>query len=273
MIRYSLTVYKQEDSLMSWKFGQAINIGKRSEQQDRLGLFSSKNGTRHLLVVADGMGGLEQGAKAAQIVINTAEHAFSQGKITNPELFLENIIHQAHQSINALKLEASTVPGTTCVLLYLDKTEAYWAHIGDSRLYHFRQGLLINRTVDHSAMQLMIDQGLVEDNSDEANALQNQLYKRLGGDNDPEPDFNSCDLEPGDLFMLCSDGLWQAIEDKQVLGILEEHPLDQDGPEQLINLALKNGGSNCDNISVMLSENLQKPQKSYLGKVSSFFKV
>lgn len=256
---------------MSWKFGQAINIGKRSEQQDRLGLFSNKKGTRHLLVVADGMGGLQQGAQAAQIVIDTAEQAFSEDKIVNPELFLENIIHQAHKDINTLERNASSAPGTTCVLLYIDQSEAYWAHIGDSRLYHFRQGQLINQTLDHSAMQLMIDQGLVENNTDEANALQNQLYKRLGGDNDPEPDFNLSDLEQGDLFMLCSDGLWQSIEDEQVLGILEEHPLDQDGPDHLVNLARQNGGPNCDNISVMLSQNLQKPKKNYLGKVSSFF--
>lgn len=252
---------------MPWKFGQALNIGKRSEQQDRLGLFSNKKGNRHLLVIADGMGGLQQGAEAAQMVIDTAEQVFTGRKIPSPELFLENIIHVAHKRINTLEQNASSAAGTTCVLLYIDESEAYWAHIGDSRLYHFRQGELINQTIDHSAMQLMIDQGLAENNSDEANAVQNQLYKRLGGSNDPEPDFNSSDLEAGDFFMLCSDGLWQAFGDKQILDILEAQPIDQDGAEHFINLALQQGGPSCDNISVILSQNLQNSKKSWLSKI------
>lgn len=253
---------------MPWKFGQALNIGKRSEQQDCLGIFSNKKGTQHLLVVADGMGGLHQGAQAAQMVIDTAEQAFTEcKKIPNPELLLENIIHKAHKRINTLEQDASSTAGTTCILLYIDESEAYWAHIGDSRLYHFRQGALINQTIDHSAMQLMIDQGLAESDSDEANAVQNQLYKRLGGSKDPEPDFNSSDLEAGDFFMLCSDGLWQAFDDKQILDILEKYPIDQDGPEHLVNLALQHGGSNCDNISVVLSQNLKNSKKSLLSKV------
>ena len=257
---------------MPWKFGHAINIGKRSEQQDRIGVFHARNCKRHLMVVADGMGGLEQGAQAAKIVIDTAKEKFTKRRISNPELFLESICHQAHKSINALESDASSAPGTTCVILYIEKSEAYWAHIGDSRLYHFRQGQLINQTLDHSATQLMIAQGLVEKNGNAVNSLQNQLYKRLGGDKDPEPDFNSSTLENGDIFLLCSDGFWQSIEHEQILSILKDYPVDQDGPERLVNLALQNGGPNCDNISVMLGQRMKKPQKNCFRKISTFFK-
>ena len=250
---------------MLWKFGQAINIGKRSEQQDRVGVFHARNGKRHLLVLADGMGGLQQGAQAAQIVIDTAKDAFTKRRISNPELFLESICYQAHKSINALEPDASPAPGTTCVILYIDNNEAWWTHIGDSRLYHFRQSKLINQTLDHSALQLMITQGLVEKNSNAANSLQNQLYKRLGGDKAPEPDFNSSTLENGDIFLLCSDGFWQSIAHEQILNILNDHPIDRDGPERLVNLALQNGGSDCDNISVMLGQRMEKPQKTVSG--------
>lgn len=257
---------------MGWKFGQALNIGKRSEQQDRLALFHSKNGKRHLMVVADGMGGLENGAQAAQIVIDTAENHFYKKSFSSPELLLQDIITQAHEQINALEIK-SAVPGTTCVILYIDINMAYWAHIGDSRLYHFRNWQLLNRTVDHSAMQLMIDKGIYEENSEEANAMQNQLYKRLGGELFPEPDFNSCTLESGDMFLLCSDGLWQAISHDKILEVLEEHPLDQDGPEQLIDIAIKNSGTNCDNISVLISQIIGTPKKSTFSKYVMTFSV
>lgn len=256
---------------MPWKFGHAINIGKRSEQQDRIGVFHTRNCKRHLMVVADGMGGLEQGGQAAQIVIDTAKEKFTKRRISNPELFLESICHLAHKSINALESNASSAPGTTCVILYIDKSEVYWAHIGDSRLYHFRQGQLINQTLDHSATQLMIAKGLVEKNGNTVNSLQNQLYKRLGGDKDPEPDFNSSTLENGDIFLLCSDGFWQSIAHKQILSILKDYPVE-DVPERLVNLALQKGGPNCDNISVLLGQMMKKPQRNYIRKISAFFK-
>jgi serine/threonine protein phosphatase PrpC len=215
--------------------------------------------------VADGMGGLQKGAQAAQLVIDTAKKAFTKRRISNPELFLESICYQAHKSINTLEQDASPDPVTTCVLLYIDKNEAYWMHIGDSRLYHFRKRKLINQTLDHSAMQLMIAQGLVEKNSNAANSLQNQLYKRLGGDKAPEPDFNSSTLENGDIFLLCSDGFWQSISHEQILNILKDHPIDQDGPEKLVNLALQNGGTDCDNISITVGQKMEKPQNTVSG--------
>jgi serine/threonine protein phosphatase PrpC len=255
---------------MPWKFGQAINIGNRSEQQDRIGIFHAKDGNRHLMVVADGMGGIPKGDQAAQIVVDTAEQAFKKNKIRNPELFLEDICTRSHERINQLETDLSLAPGTTCVLLYIDKRQAYWAHIGDSRLYHYRQGLLINQTLDHSLMQLMIDQGAIEENSNEAQSLQNQLYKRLGGPKKPEPDIHADALKNGDLFLLCSDGLWQFIEKDRIPAILQDHPLDQDGPEHLISIALQHGGRHCDNISVTLAQ-WEKTQTNLIQKIRSFF--
>lgn len=258
---------------MSWKFGQAINIGKRSEQQDRIGLFHAKNGKRHLLVVADGMGGIANGDQAAQIVVDTAEQAFKNNKIRDPERFLEDICSHSHDRINQLGTDASSAPGTTCVLLYIDRLRAYWAHVGDSRLYHYRQGRLIHQTVDHSVRQLMIDQDAIKENSLEARSLQNQLYKRLGGIKKQAPDIHADTLEPGDIFLLCSDGLWPAIAKDQIPAILQAHPVDQDGPEQLVNMALQHGGRHCDNISVALAQWEKTPTKpsNLILKILSFF--
>ncbi|MGR8931776.1 MAG: PP2C family protein-serine/threonine phosphatase [Gammaproteobacteria bacterium] len=238
---------------MPWQFGQALNIGKRNEQQDRVGVFHNGSGTAHMLVVADGMGGIPNGDQAAQIVVDTAERAFNKSKIKNPESFLEDICSQAHEAINRIETNNAAAPGTTCVLLYIDKRRAYWAHIGDSRLYHFRQNYLINQTQDHSVRQLMIQRGLIDTASEEASATQNQLYKRLGGRQEPVPDIYSSELERGDMFLLCSDGFWQSVDTHCIPEILNHHPLERDGAECLVDIALKNGGDNCDNISVALA--------------------
>ncbi|MGR9071924.1 MAG: PP2C family protein-serine/threonine phosphatase [Gammaproteobacteria bacterium] len=256
---------------MTWKFGQAINIGKRSEQQDRIGVFHAENGKKHLMVVADGMGGIPKGDQAAQIVVDTAEQAFKRNKIKNAESFLEDICYQAHEKINGLEADITSAPGTTCVLLYIDKQQAYWAHVGDSRLYHYRQGRLFNQTLDHSLIQLMIDQGLIKEKSEEAKSVQNQLYKRLGGQKDPEPDIHAGDLESGDMFLLCSDGFWQYIDTEQIPAVLDDHPLDQDGPERLVDIALRNGGEDCDNISVTLAQ-WEKKQTGFVRNLRNLMK-
>lgn len=253
---------------MPWKFGQALDIGKRDEQQDRIGIFH--NGGKHLLAVADGMGGIPKGDQAAQIVIDTAEQAFNKRRIRSPELFLENICMQSHERINRLEKDITSAPGTTCVLLYIDKREAYWAHIGDSRLYHYRKDKLVNQTLDHSLIQLMIDKGAIEHDGEEAKSLQNQLYKRLGGPKEPEPDIHASTLELGDMFLLCSDGFWQSIDTDRIPYILRQHPLDQDGPKRLVNIALQNGGHNCDNISVTLAQ-WEKNQTNIIRRMFGIF--
>jgi serine/threonine protein phosphatase PrpC len=256
---------------MSWQFAQVLNIGKRSEQQDRVGIFHNNRGTQHLLVVADGMGGIPRGDLAAQLVVDTAEKAFAQENVGNPESFLEEICFEAHDKINRLEADIDSAPGTTCVLLYIDKDRACWAHIGDSRLYHFRQQQLVNQTQDHSVRELMIKEGLIAADSEAASAVQNQLYKRLGGSKYPEPDVHSGGLEVGDLFVLCSDGLWQSVEAQSIPEILQQHPLDQDGLQGLVDIAVQNGGDNCDNIGVALARWDSSPS-GILQSVRSFFR-
>jgi serine/threonine protein phosphatase PrpC len=237
---------------MPWQFSWASDIGGRSEQQDCLEMLSSESGDTHLVVVADGMGGHRDGALAARTVIETARRHFNIGQISDPRSFLQGLCLKSHQGISDLGGNELRSPGSTCVLLYLKGPEAYWAHVGDSRLYQFRNGKLLNRTQDHSVAQLMVAQGRLRETDVATSALQNQLYMRLGGNESPEPDFGASEVEAGDIFMLCSDGFWSSVEPQEVVTSLEGVPIDDNGAEHLVEMARERGGETGDNISLAL---------------------
>jgi hypothetical protein len=145
-----------------WEIAKADHIGGRDEQQDKVATFSAPNGETHLLVVADGMGGHKGGNFASQIVIKCTQFMWDksqQSKVVAPQKFLQHICSLAHHKINQFGKKYGLSPGSTCVLLYIRGKQAWWAHIGDSRLYHFRYKKLRHRTRDHSVVQLLADLG------------------------------------------------------------------------------------------------------------------
>jgi serine/threonine protein phosphatase PrpC len=237
---------------MPWQFSMASDIGGRSEQQDCLEMLSSDSGDTHLVVVADGMGGHRDGALAARTVIETARRHFNSGRTSDPRAFLQGLCLESHQAISDLGGNEQRSPGSTCVLLYLNGPEAYWAHVGDSRLYHFRNGKLLNLTQDHSVAQLMVSQGRLQETDAATSALKNQLYMRLGGNELPEPDFGASEVEADDIFMLCSDGFWSSVEPQEVVTNLEGLPIDKEGAGHLVEMARERGGEAGDNISLAL---------------------
>lgn len=259
---------------MPWQFSMASDIGGRSEQQDRIDTLSSENGDSHLVIVADGMGGHRDGALAAQKVIETARERFNAGSLPDPRAFLEELCLESHKAIIDLGADEQRSPGSTCVLLYLNGPEAYWAHVGDSRMYHFRDGELLNRTRDHSVAQLMVAQGRMDEADVDSSALQNQLYMRLGGSNTPEPELGASLVEDSEFFMLCSDGFWARVSLEEVVEYVREHPLDTDVAGHLVEMARERGGSDGDNISLALTRWVsgKAPEdSSLLARLRSFF--
>ena len=237
---------------MPWQFSLASDIGGRSEQQDCLDMLSSESGDTHLVVVADGMGGHRDGALAARTVIDTARRRFNSGPVPDPRAFLRELCLESHQGISAFGGNAPRSPGSTCVVLYLNGPEAYWAHVGDSRLYHFRKGKLLNRTQDHSVAQLMVAQGRLKESDTAVSALQNQLYMRLGGSEVPDPDCGASEVEANDMFMLCSDGFWSSVEPQEVVDRMEGMSVDDEVAGSLVEVARQRGGAAGDNISLVL---------------------
>lgn len=236
---------------MPWQFSMALDIGGRSEQQDCLDILHTDGRDTHLLVVADGMGGHESGALAARTVVETARREFNSSRNPDPGAFLGELCMDSHRAIRALGISEQRPPGSTCVFLYLNGQEAYWAHVGDSRLYHFHNGILVQQTEDHSVMQLMVAQG-GQAGTITAGVSQNQLYMCLGGKRTPEPDSGASGVDADEFFMLCSDGFWTVVEPEEVVSALRAHPLEEDAAAYLVNLARNRGGASGDNISLVL---------------------
>jgi PPM family protein phosphatase len=239
---------------MPWSFAAAADIGGRDEQQDRVGIFAH-GADVHLAVVADGMGGHADGAAAAQAVIDVARQRLAtDGASSNPQRFLTELCLEAHDAINGIGGEPGAFgAGSTCVLLYVDGPEAYWAHVGDGRLYHFRGGDLVSRTQDHSMLQLMRERGAVNNEKAAGHALQHQIYMRLGGQNRPEPDLDWLAVEPFDAFVLCSDGFWELVGQTEMQAALPRDAGTEQICERLIGLARSRAGDQADNISFVIA--------------------
>lgn len=248
---------------MAWRFGICSDIGGREEQQDRAQIFASPGGSDYLVVLADGMGGHHGGALAAQAVVESSSHLFEANGIDDPLADLETHCLRAHQAVTRLGEQGGQTPGSTCVMLYISGDEAYWAHVGDSRLYHYRNGKALNRTRDHSLVQLLVSRGELAEEEMASSPLQNQLYMRLGGKEIPRPELGSAEVQQGDAFLLCSDGFWESVAEDEVSAILGSDDLDE-AVAQMVMEARKRGGSNGDNISVAIAQ-LGRVRKKLFG--------
>lgn len=201
--------------------------GGREEQQDHVAVLDGADD--RLLVVADGMGGHAGGQIASRALVETARRLWDgwDRSSSSPQEFLDKVMATAHEAINRLGEEQGLQPRSTCVMLYLGPDRAVWGHIGDSRLYRFNNGELIERTRDHSVPQMLLEMGKIEEDEVATHPDQNRLTQSLGGDTDPEPDFGEAPLTPGDAFLLCSDGLWERVRPERMSEMLYGDSLDE----------------------------------------------
>ena len=127
---------------MKFQVGQATRTGNRKHNEDRIGIRADEDSV--ILVLADGMGGHAQGELAAETLVATILAAFDDEKkpVTRPDKFLPRVIKRAHDAVMdaGLKQDPPTTPCTTCVVCIIQDGNAWWAHVGDSRLYLMRNG-------------------------------------------------------------------------------------------------------------------------------------
>jgi serine/threonine protein phosphatase PrpC len=228
-------------------------IGDRDENQDRVAVAKGPNAV--LLIAVDGMGGHADGAKAAAMATETVTAAFRRTPqpVFDPQGFLHLTIGRAHSNLVQLgtELRVEERPRATCALCLVQDGSAYFAHLGDSRIYHLRQRQIYGRTRDHSHVELLLQEGLITEEEISDHPMRNFVECCLGG-NFALPGMSvgsARRLQPGDLLVVCTDGFWSGLDDENVatLGAASE-PVDQ-GLRRLAEHAVRANGPYSDNTS------------------------
>jgi len=239
---------------MKFTIFQNSRQGPREYNQDRLAYSYSKDAL--LLVVADGMGGHRHGEIAAQLAVATMTEAFQRlavPTLSSPAKFLIDNIQQVHDMIDQLTQEREMLesPRTTIVAAVVQRGMLYCAHVGDSRLYHFRDGHLLYRTEDHSIVQSLYSKGIISKNEMSTHPYRHKVYSCLGGDTPPKIDLSDRqELAEGDTILLCTDGVWGAVPDEQIKQILNGISIT-DNVTRLLNQAESVSKEQGDNMSAI----------------------
>jgi len=239
---------------MKYQLAYHSLAGGRSSNQDRVVAVERDNAV--LMVLADGLGGHAGGAMAAEILTRTAQHAFEavrQPLITKPSAFLALTIMNAHKAIVAYgdSQDPPISPRTTCVLCLVQNGYAYWAHVGDSRLYHFRKGKVLTRTRDDTYTEQLHRHGLLSEEEMKKHPEKAKLLMAVGGLRPPSVTLGEeTPLLPGDRLLLCTDGVWEALSDNDLARYLGYQSLEE-GIEEMLLAAEQRMKKKADNLTAV----------------------
>ena len=205
---------------------------------------------RAIYAVADGMGGHQAGEVASGIAIEAVK-SMAQRERTPGVRALKEMVRAAHNAIAAHAAAHSECAGmgTTLSVLWRGGNYAYIAHVGDSRIYRFREDKLERITQDHSLVEELVRAGIISSEEARTHPRRNVITRALGTQGENEPDLLVSDVQKGDVFLLCSDGLNSMIEDEAIEKTLRENDLEH-AADSLIAQALAAGGR--DNVTVVL---------------------
>jgi serine/threonine protein phosphatase PrpC len=232
---------------MRYRYSISTEKGTREYNQDRAACLEGSDSV--LLILGDGLGGHAGGDIAADILVDTASKAFLKVRtpvIEEPSMFLALILQNSHRAINryAKKSARDIDPRTTAVLCLIQNGYAYWAHAGDSRLYLFRNGSQLTRTLDHTG-------------SDQAKGggrgvpAKTGLYNCIGGPLRPRISLGpEIALQYGDRLLLCSDGVWHGMAIDEISEYLYEEDMEE-ATDTMLEKIEKRHSDRCDNVTVV----------------------
>src|SRR5438045_8378363 len=211
-----------------------------------------------LFMVADGMGGQAHGQEASQLAVRSLVEYVSGSlcsKRVTSEAFLPLLIEgvqHANRVVHQRNQEQRTEMGTTMTATLVVDSTAYVAHVGDSRLYLYRQSKGLSQiTQDHSMVAALVAAGVNQPEDIYTHPMRNLIYRFLGEKSSVEVDASTVPLAAGDILLLCSDGLWEMVRDRQIASILTAPVSDPSRKAHaLVQAALAGGG--VDNVSVIV---------------------
>jgi len=233
-----------------------IHKGDREYQQDQIALIAHPRASGCVLgVVADGMGGRSGGRKASDQVMLTAKQLFERySPITDDAAtLLKQIVSESHIVIKLTAISAEQEPHSTVACFLINPNgECHWIHAGDSRIYHFHGPKLVRRTMDHSYVQTLVDRGELTDEEANVHPQSNILIGCLGAEEDPPQTLHFIpQLQPGDVLMACTDGLWHYFTNNELGSVLAALS-PREASEFLIDKARQRARGGGDNLSLVI---------------------
>lgn len=233
-------------------FSNKSHVGAvRDENEDYLGYF--RDGGRHVFLVADGMGGAVAGALASRTAVEAAEGRLHREFDRPPDDVLASAVEAANAACLGVQRAHPELQGlgTTLDMVLVEGSRGWWAHVGDGRIYHVRDGRSLQVTKDHSVVQKMVDDGLLDRGEADSHPHRHVLYRAVGRAEKVEPDLapEPIELAEGDSLVLCSDGLSDVVTAHEI-GRFVQSMGPERSCERLVALALERGAS--DNVTVQV---------------------
>ncbi|MCL1792351.1 MAG: protein phosphatase 2C domain-containing protein [Oscillospiraceae bacterium] len=240
-------------------YASFTNAGEKERNEDTVRTFINEKHTVRGFVLADGLGGHGNGEIASRCVAESVGAA-----INGIDSISEGFIDQCFENSQKMLMEEKERTGyvsikTTMVLLIINSSGiAQWGHIGDSRLYLFRSGKVLKRTLDHSVPQMLAISGQIKEKEIRRHPDRNILLRAMGTEWDLDSPIyeigeRKWKLQKGDVFLLCSDGFWEWIEEKSMAEQLRKY---KSAREALLAMATKakiaGTGQDMDNFSAIL---------------------
>ncbi|MCH8865350.1 MAG: serine/threonine-protein phosphatase [Proteobacteria bacterium] len=208
---------------MQIEYAKVSALGDRTDNQDRAAVVVADKAA--LMLVFDGMGGHSDGARAAETALKVVQDLFMDTPLPvfDPQGFLYMALSRAHDEVVNLGIDVAVDfrPRATCAVCLIQEGGSFWAHIGDSRIYHVRNGSVLSRSRDHSHVEVLIQEGAITEEEALDHPMRNFVECCLGGDA-PVPDMSVTGkkaLLPGDVLLACSDGLWSGLGDEEMARI------------------------------------------------------
>jgi len=226
-----------EDSYLYWEPDSDEEFGRKGR----------------LAIVADGMGGYEGGQEASRLAVETVRHVYDREFHGDPQQALISAFESAHANIHRYALGHPQFygMGTTCTAVSIVANRLYFAHVGDSRLYLVRGDTIRRLTRDHSYVGRLVESGVVRSEDAESHPQRHILTAALGSGRDviPHVPDEPVLLLDGDTLLLCSDGLWGVVGDRDLARVSRSYP-PAEACSRMVKMALDRGGP--DNITVII---------------------